>query len=344
MSLEVVPFGPEHLADAASLLATSHTRHRTIEPALPIAYEDSVRALEILKSAPPVERGAVPGADAAASPAAGVAALRDGRLAGYLVAQLAVDFYEREAVVLPQGSAVAEGEGTELYRDMYAEASRWWVQNGYFVHYVHHGTCDERARHAWFSLGFGLYSVYNHRDISPLAGREAEVVIRKVGAERLQDEEALRTGLRRYNASSPILHSYIPRLGGDGHRIVEAERAAMGDPAHAYFIAYEGEKPAGLMIFTPPQPGYMLTPEGAGYLHIAYVDESAREGGIGTALVNRGLAWMRDQGYTSCTLGYYSPNLLGARFWQSNGFRPIGYCLERRIEDRIAWAQGAASR
>jgi GNAT superfamily N-acetyltransferase len=195
------------------------------------------------------------------------------------------------------------------------------------------------VRAAWFSLGFGLYSVYNHRDLSPVTGEEAEIAIQRVSGERIQDHETLRTGLRRYNASSPIFHPYLPPLGDEDRRRLASERAAMDDAAHAYFIAYEGEKPAGLMIFTPPAPDYMLTPDGAGYLHIAYVDTSARQAGVGTALVNRGLEWLGEQGYTSCTLGYYGPNLLGARFWQSKGWKALGYCLERRIDSRITWAR-----
>jgi hypothetical protein len=49
---------------------------------------------------------------------------------------------------------------------------------------------------------------------------------------------------------------------------------------------------------------------------------------------------VREQGYELCTVGYYAPNLLGARFWQSKGFKPLGYTLERRIDPRIAWARG----
>jgi GNAT superfamily N-acetyltransferase len=223
---------------------------------------------------------------------------------------------------------------------MYEVAAREWVRNGYFVHYIHVAACDAAAVRAWFSLGFGQYSVYNWRDLDPVSGPEAEIVIRRVGPEALEDEEALRNDLRRYNASSPMFHPIVWRIGDEAKQTLDSERAAMADERNAYFIAYQDGQPRGLMVFTPPAPDYILTPERAGYLHIAFVDESARSGGIGAALVNRGLAWVREQGYEVCTVGYFAPNLLGARFWQGKGFKPLGYCLERRIDDRIPWANG----
>jgi len=171
-------------------------------------------------------------------------------------------------------------------------------------------------------------------------GPEADIVIHRVDASAFEDEELLREGLRRYNASSPILHAFVRPPPDQVSRILEAERGLTAGPANAYFIAYESDGPVGLMIFTPPEADYILTPEGSVYLHIAFVAGEARSGGIGAALVNRGLAWAREQGYTLCTVGYFAPNLLGARFWKAKGFTPLGFTLERRLDERIAWAKG----
>jgi GNAT superfamily N-acetyltransferase len=327
MSLAIVPFEPAHLHEAARLLADAHRLNRERQLLLPAAYEDPRAARELIENA-------------LTHPHAGVAALRRDRLAGYLIGRISVDFMERRATVWPEGAAIASAEDPELYREMYASAAEHWVRNGSFLHQVFLAATDAVAIQAWFSLGFGRFSTYNWREIEPIAGPEAEIVVRRVGPEALDDEEALRNGLRRYNASSPIFHPLIWRLGGEQKQTLAVERAGMASERNAYFIAYQDGRPVGLVIFTPPFPGYMLTPDDAAYLHIAYVDEKARAGGVGAALVNRGLGWAREQGYKLCTLSYYPPNLLGAHYWQSKGFKPLSFCLERRIDERIAWAKG----
>ncbi len=329
MRLEIVGFERGHLDEAVHLFALRHRANRETEALLPPAYAEPDAARALLEKE-------------VAGHQSGVAALRDGRLAGYLIGNLGSDFMEYVVSVDPQGMAIGPDEDSELIREMYAAAAERWVGNGYLEHLFYVATADAQATAALFSLGFGLYGAYNQRDLTPLAGQAAGIEIRRLGPERLDDVETLRNGLRRYNASSPIFHPLIWRIGDDLERTRAAERAGMADERHAYFIAYEGERPVGLMIFTPP-PDYALTPEGAVYLHIAYVDEGARTGGIGTALVNRGLEWAREQGYKLCTLSYYAPNLLGARYWQAKGFRPLSYALERRIDERIGWANGAAA-
>lgn len=324
MNLQFVPFGREHYEAAGAVLADMHRLNRKREPRLAERYEEATVAREVI-------------AKTCTGP--GVAALRNGRLAGYLVALLEVDM-ERVAVVLPSGAAIDPGEDPELYRQMYAAAAERWVRNGYFAHYVHVASSDRDAIRAWFSLGFGRYSIYNWRDLSRAPGLEAEVEVRRVGADAFDDEEKLRSGLRRYNATSPILHPLVHPSRGQIDAIFEAERQQMADDKYAYFIAYRADEPAGLMILEPPRPDYVLTPDRSVYLHIAFVEDAARSGGVGAALVNRGLAWAREEGYELCTVGYFSPNLLAARFWPSKGFRPLGYCLERRIDERIAWARG----
>ena len=37
-------------------------------------------------------------------------------------------------------------------------------------------------------------------------------------------------------------------------------------------------------------------------------------------------------------LHFATPNLSGAKFWQSSGFEPVEYGMRRRVDERIAWA------
>jgi GNAT superfamily N-acetyltransferase len=326
VTVEFIPFGVEHLDAAAAILAERQRRYRDLEPWIPEKYGEMAEA-----------RGLIERALRAGS---GVAALRQGRVTGFLFGVHAVEAMERVAIVLPHGAAIAPGEAAELYRELYAAAAEGWLRNGYFVHYAHVASFDADALGAWASLGFGRYSVYNWRDLSPVTGPAAEIRIRRVFGDSLDEAQGVRARLRRYNATSPILHPLIPLVGPALDRYLASERALMEDPKNLHLLAFNQDEPVGLMTFTPPEPDYLLTPDDAVYLHIAFVDDDARAGGVGAALVNRGLEWAREQGYDLCTVGYFAPNILGARFWQSKGFKPIGYTLERRIDERIAWARG----
>ncbi len=82
----------------------------------------------------------------------------------------------------------------------------------------------------------------------------------------------------------------------------------------------------------------MTVPDKTIYLFQGIVTQDARAGGIGTAILSKGIEWAREQGYAHVALHFASANLPGANFWQSSGFRPIEHGMRRRLDDRIAWA------
>src|SRR5919204_5795404 len=71
--LELVAFSDEHLEDAAKLLAARLARDRALEPLLPARYEEPAETLEELRRL------------WQADGASGSAALRAGRLTGYVI-------------------------------------------------------------------------------------------------------------------------------------------------------------------------------------------------------------------------------------------------------------------
>ena len=88
--------------------------------------------------------------------AAGVAALRDGQLAGYLIMSPKIDAtWGRSAWARPASHAVAPEADADLYRDLYAALAPHWVERGCLTHYVLAPATDRAALDAWFSLGFG---------------------------------------------------------------------------------------------------------------------------------------------------------------------------------------------
>ena len=166
MRLEISPFMPEHLDDAAALLAARHAADRLAEPDLPAKFEQATATREAIRPALE-EKGA-----------RGVAAYNGSRMVGYLIGlpalfaptsamALAVPPY---SVRVPYHCHATEPEDRgEIYRAMYAAFSGQWVEAGYFTHYVVVPAKDRAAVEAWFSLGFGQEMAQAVRDTSPLA-------------------------------------------------------------------------------------------------------------------------------------------------------------------------------
>jgi GNAT superfamily N-acetyltransferase len=84
----------------------------------------------------------------------------------------------------------------------------------------------------------------------------------------------------------------------------------------------------------------LFRPDGSAHIEAAFVEEQERGKGVGSTLLRHCVAWARESGHKSLTLDFRSFNLLGARFWQGHGFRPVATVLQRRIDHRIAWADG----
>jgi GNAT superfamily N-acetyltransferase len=104
-------------------------------------------------------------------------------------------------------------------------------------------------------------------------------------------------------------------------------------------VAYDNGVPVGMNTFMQPfflSP--MTVPEKTIYLFQGIVTQDARAGGVGTAILSKGVEWAREQGYEHVALHFAAANLPGANFWQTSGFRPIEHGMRRRLDDRIAWA------
>jgi GNAT superfamily N-acetyltransferase len=182
-------------------------------------------------------------------------------------------------------------------------------------------------------LAFGL------RDLAPLDGVSKEVRVEPAGPEQIPDLRRLMVGLGQYNSRSPLYRPFVAQTDTEWTRR-PAVLKQMADENCSYWLAYDGDKAVGVMIFTPPDPTeVMVTPDDGVYLWIAYVEPDARIGGVGKALVDNGLAWARSRGLGHCTVGWFTTNMYGARFWTGRGYTPVMYRLERRIDERIAWAK-----
>ena len=198
MSIQIVPLGSEHLEQAAALVAARYRAQRQVLPFLPDRFEDPAAILPRLRE----HVGNVPS----------VAALREGRLAGFVLTFLVNNRGGRLAVVPDFGHAALAEDRCAVYRQMYAAIADQWLANGCFWHAISLYPHERAAIDAWFSVGFGLAVI---DALQPLdrAWNPAQlpdgIRFRRGGRADIDVVTPLELGLDRHLSASP---AYLPFL------------------------------------------------------------------------------------------------------------------------------------
>lgn len=334
-SLTVRPFTPDDVGAAARLLARRHARDRARHGFL-------TETLEAPSNCEPLLRAA-----ASSRRADGVAALIDGKCAGFLFGERMLlspeDFF---SLFIPphsisigiEGHAVAEDrDASAIYRAMYAHLAEGWVRAGFFVHRVVIAAGDPEVQEAWVALGFGRYLTAATRDMAPVEGQvSASIDVRRASDEDIGDVMALARALNDHHAGPPMFWPHLPAPGEAGRAY---NLAVLRSGATPYFVGYQDGAPAGMQTFL--RPGFTpvtLDLQRDVYLFEGVVAPGVRGGGIGTALLRHSIDWARAEGFATCSLHFASGNPSGAPFWLGHGFVPVAHEMERRIDERIAWA------
>ena len=317
--LELVPFSDEHLEDAATLLAARLARDRALEPLLAARYQEPSEALEELRRL------------RKADGASGSAALRAGRLAGYVIgAPREPEVWGENTWVDFSGHAV---EDPELARDLYGHAAVRWVEAGSRRHYVLL-PADPPLVDAWFRVGFGQQQGHGYQEVP-----ERTQVRVPDGCEIRKPTEAdvdrlleVDLALPRHQQSSPVF-SEQPLPSEEELR--EEWARTLAGTEETVLIGLRDGRPVACWGFVPAEMsrhyhGPML-PERACYLGFASTVPEARGSGLGVALTQAGFAWAAEQGYGAMVTDWRVTNLLASRFWPPRGFRPSVLRLYRSI-------------
>jgi GNAT superfamily N-acetyltransferase len=336
MKIELRPFDRDRDIDiAAKLLAERHQRDRLREPMFPQAFED-----------PAVCRSTIEHAFDAPG-WSGVVAYAGGTPAGFAIVtvldtpatHLLANFFPPRAASLGYANhAARDGIEYDVYRAMFAELAGPLVERGYFEFGVNIPAADLAAREAWVSLGFGRVMTCAIRGVGPTERAAAPgIELHQSAAEDAEVVFRLGEELTIHHARSPIFNPYMRESDAASH---DFQTGLLAEPdANAHWVAYEGGRPVGMNTFMQPFFLSPLTvPEKTIYLFQGIVTEDVRAGGVGTAVLARGVAWAREQGYQHVALHFASANVPGAKFWQSSGFHPVEHGMRRHIDERIAWA------
>lgn len=333
----VRPLQQPDIPACGTLLAARHTRDSARLPAMTATLADPRVAAEAVRK------------EAFGHRKDAVVAVIDDQIVGFLTGErmlLPPDFYvslyieHHSASIGNLGHATAAGsDTTDIYRRMYAALSADWIRAGFFAHAVHISPGDMDVQEAWLSLGFGRKTTAAVRPTGVVETASPKPLdIHRASVEDIDVVAALEVTLSQHHAAAPIFWPYL-RDTDDSFRKHQLELLA--DPASAYFVAYENGRPMGMQTFV--KPGYTpetVDPESTVYLYEGVVEPDARGGGLGTGLLAHSMAWAREQGYANCCLHFASDNPSGAPFWLGQGFVPVEHTMVRRVDERIAWADG----
>jgi GNAT superfamily N-acetyltransferase len=312
MSLQIIPLEQEHLADAAALVSARYRTLRQCVPVLPPRYAAPDPILDLLRGL--------------AWDTAGVAALRDGQLAGFLWGLTMAEFLGKRSAYSPEWANAADPEDSRrIYTEMYAHLAGQWAAAGCPIHVVTMLAHDQEGIEAWQCLGFGLANADAVRDLTLPEGVRADVQIRRAAVADAAAAQALSRALEKHLAAAPVF--WLHELDDYNEWLQE--------PDNALWLAYDGDETVGFMALGP---GYdegcaISQDEQTVSISGAYTLDKARGRGVATALLDHALAWAREQEYARCALDFETANVPAARFWPK-WFEPVCYSLIRWIDER----------
>ena len=316
MRLDVQPFAPGDIDDAARLLAARHATHRLAQPLLGARHEDVSTARAEIEAV------------LAVAGASGAIARRDGEAVGYVLgAAKPGPAWGPNVWVESAGHAVQD---PEVARDLYGLAAQRWVADGATAHYVLVPAHDPALVDAWSRLAFGQQHTHGIRRAE--ASAETDSVVRRARQSDIPRLAELGLGMTQHQASSPVFSAYPPP--GLEEEIEEWE-TDFADPAYVTFVADVDGDVLGSAVACALDKSSAHTgparPDNAGFLGFAAVLPRARGQGLGQRLGAAVIAWSAAEGYASVVTDWRVTNLLSSRTWPKLGFEPAFVRMHRHI-------------
>jgi GNAT superfamily N-acetyltransferase len=314
-----VPFTQDHLDAAVALFVDGYQGEREYSPLLPR------RAID--------EPAWIRGALQSALGHPGAAIVEQGRLLGYMLSGERFAWKGQQAVIVHEyGHAAVAAGRAELYQRLYMALGQMWADRGIHLHLVRHFAHDAVLQETLYQLGFGAILAERLRDCSALAGTPEAAVRIETDMGRLV---ALHAEHNAYYPRSPI---FISKPTDD--RAVRAELDAHGRQGDVIFVCDEQGEPCAYMIAGQSAigaEGFLLERTNTAQVKSAYARPAVRGSGLGGALLQRAIAWSRQQGYERLFVEHETANVHGGAFWRRH-FTPFVHVSMRYIDPTLASA------
>lgn len=324
-------FCKEDIIEASKLLADRHKKEREMFPTLKKEFEDSKNTEEILHEIMEDEDSHI----------IGICAYEDDKMLGFILSNIVIDnnMCGRCAYVDYEGLAIADTASPELYRKMYAEISKTWLEYGALIHYVTIPAGNKEVVDSWLRLSFAIEHVYG---ISGLSKTEVSVpdnlIIRQAEEKDAEELSKLSNTIWSQHAAAPCYCAALPeKMAGLRHGFAELPN----DEDAITLLAYNDNKLVGFQSANiEDNEGNMMAPEKSFDLEIAGTIKESRGTGIGNLLTKSIFNRAMEEGYENVIADWKIANLSASTFWPKHGFKTIAYRMYRSIDERVYWADG----
>ncbi len=302
--IAIEPFVKKHIKDAAALFVAGYKAQCERFDYLPVEYGQMETVAALLQDI--------------AGTQTGVAAVVDGRLAGYLIGYSGIPNFKglSRGVYVPEwGHAVAGELAVErVFQSMYDAMSREWAGDGSFTHAITFFADDVRLRDLLYWSGFGLVVVDAVRSTRWDAGDDRPhiegLTVRRAQHADLPELIRLDGALSHYLAQAPVFLTHEP----SDEQVVAGE--FLGQDGVSVVAEKEGRL-VGCIRGKLRKEDSCTSVQGESMMGIdfGYTDPAVRRTGVGEQLLARVLAWGRERGKAGCAVDFESANVLGRRFW-----------------------------
>ncbi|WP_163103370.1 GNAT family N-acetyltransferase [Peribacillus alkalitolerans] len=260
------------------------------------------------------------------------------KLVGYLLAEIKFDETRGKHVWISyEGLAIHKDASDDLLRVLYSKASKIWLQNGCFNHYVIVPAGNRKYVNAFQRLSFGFEQEHGVLDVTkyqPFHDVEG-VQVRKGTQEDRDTMGALSTIILSFQNDSPVYSIVFPETVSQfeqGYKgIVDDEEVTL------LLIAESSELPIGFQVYYDCQSNWR-TPSHTIELGVAGTLPSHMGSGVGKKLMNEAVNLLKEKGFQYILTDWRITNLASSIFWPKCGFVPVYHRMQRTIDPRISWA------
>jgi GNAT superfamily N-acetyltransferase len=156
-----------------------------------------------------------------------------------------------------------------------------------------------------------------------------------------------RANIRRANAADlpRLIHlwreliGFDEALGGQDFRLAAGAkdewerhlRAHVRGPRRTAFLAESAGRAVGFLLASLERPAGIFMEREYGLISAAYVEESLRGKGVGSALVEAAFDWFTEKRASRVRVSTDAKNALGVEFWKHHGFAPTVVTMDRLL-------------
>ena len=149
----------------------------------------------------------------------------------------------------------------------------------------------------------------------------SDVVIRRASARDLAELGELGAALMRTHYAFDPLRFLEPGTGDSGG-YSSFLASQLDEDGAAVFVAERQRRIVGYVYSAIEPLSWKDLRDECGFIHDLVVSEAARGGGIGEALLDAAVEWLREQGMPRVVLGTAAQNDRAQRLFERRGFRP----------------------